>query len=159
MSLVSITRSALDKYVDPSELPGIFALQTEIADIIEEVCDRVVLAVNSSEQYRAIRTGRSKVPPELVHATLVLCRHACISKAPGTDMTGTLEGGIRATEYREAQDLLKRVEQGDLTLADYTIGADPDDLVSDEEDTGSLAWGSEPFIDTSCLFAKNTPHE
>ena len=162
MSLIAITRDTLQAVLREEELIGLFgdldageipaAGLSQIDSIILQVCDRVVLAVNSSGQYRAIRTGKAKVPPELVHAAHILCRHACISKAPGEPLSTTLKGGTRSDEYREAENLLQRLEQGDLALADYTIGADEDDLVPDDETTGTIAWGAETPQDTDALF-------
>lgn len=135
-----------------SELPRLALVTAQIEDIIRAICDRVVLAVNTNGQYRAIRTGRSKVPPELVHAALTLVRHACISKAPGDGLDATLAGSTRTAEYNQAQELLKRLEEGEMWLEDYTIDADPEDLVSDDEANGSLTWDSDPVQDTGCLF-------
>lgn len=162
MSLTAITRDTLQAVLREEELIGLFgdleagtipaAGLSQIDSIILQVCDRVVLAVNSSGQYRSIRTGKAKVPPELVHAAHVLCRHACISKAPGDSLSSTLKGGTRSDEHNDAESLLQSLEQGDLFLADYTIGADEEDLVPEDEETGGIAWGAETPQDIDALF-------
>lgn len=164
MSLVNITRDTLQAVLREEELVSLFGdLEageiraeglSQIDSIIVQVCDRVVLAVNSSGQYRSIRTGIAKVPPELVHAAHVLCRHACISKAPGDSLSSTLKGSSRSDEHNDAERLLQSLEQGDLFLADYTIGASEDDLVPEDEETGGIEWGTEPPQDTDALFTR-----
>lgn len=152
MSLVSITRADVESIVSPSELPSLFDDEAQILSIIESVCDRVVLAINSGGYFAALKTGRSKVPPELVHTALVLIRHACIAKAPGSNIGSKLEGATRSAEYQTAIDTLRQLAEGQYALNDYTIGADPADLVPEEEMNGKMAWGSDPVQDTNILF-------
>lgn len=158
MSLTAITRAEVETIVRPSELPGLFADESQILSIIESICDKVVMAVNSGGYWATLKTGRSKVPPELVHTALVLVRHACIAKAPGSSISNKLEGSPRSAEYRTAVETLQAVAEGALALNDYTIGADPEDLVPAEEQDGSVSWGCEPVMDTNILFMRQHEH-
>lgn len=129
-----------------TELSSALTDNSKVVAIISEICDRVVLAINTSGAYARISSGKSKVPPELVHATAVLCRHAVISSAPGSRLNDTLQGGARAAEYQAALDTLKQVSDGELELADYTIGVDPGDLI-DESGDGPIIWGSDHRVE------------
>lgn len=147
--LVTITTSQVANIMVASELASLTDA-TQVAAVIAEVCDGVVLAVNTSGVYARLATGRSKVPSELVHSTLVLCRHAIIARAPGSQLNDTLQGGARQAEYQAAQDMLRQVAAGELQLSDYTIGADPADLIDDSE-SGEVSWGSDPRMNVNII--------
>ena len=141
MALVSITREAVANAMVGAEFS--ILRDEEVRALISAVVDRVVLAVNAGGYWSRLATGRGKVPSELVHATIVLCRHALIAKAPGNELNGVLEGGTRSTEYRSAEALLERVAAGELPLEDYTEDAEAGDLIEDEAE--GIIWGSEPY--------------
>lgn len=88
------------------------AVEAWLGGRLLQACDRVVVAVNSCSQNRAIMTGLCKVPAGCVRTALVLARHAVISAIPG--MADTLEGGTRSAEYSTATNELRALASCEL---------------------------------------------
>lgn len=100
------------------------AVDSWLADHLRRACDQVVAAVNACEKNPRILCGFSKVPAACVKTALVLARHSIIASIPGSDLSGTLEGSTRASEYSTATRTLEQLAACELAVNDYANSGD-----------------------------------
>ncbi len=123
-SLVSISVEMLRQSFAAAELAalpeavGDVEVDSWLASLLAQACDRVVGAINACPQNAPIATGLSRVPAECVRTALVLARHAAIAAVPA--MHQALEGETRHDEYNAATADLAALAACDL-LPLYTL--------------------------------------